>query len=176
MKIFKIIDCKNYIYIANNDGYSSSLTAYLFDGQTPEGTNKREWYKLNKIPTEILQKKPNIKANIRYELKAGYTPTDLLPQVVTKEMYDTENYDEVIGLYTYKYDEEDGGYETIDFKIEKIYERENFEFAPNIYNATVSLLTQIEYPLEAHQDKPCQLSSEQVYNLIRERVKKRNKY
>ena len=172
IKTFKVIDCENYIYIANKDKYAYELTMYLFDGKEPEKTNKREWYKLDKIPTEVLQKKPATQINKRYELKAGYTPTEMLPQIVTMEMHDTEEYDEVLGLYTYKYDMQDEGYESIDFTIETIYKRKDFEFLPNKFNANVDLLTQIEFPEEAYQDKPCQLSSEQVYALIRERVKR----
>ena len=101
---FKVIDCENYIYIAREDRYCSGMGNYLFDGQTAETTNKDKWYKLSKIPTEVLEKKPDERVNKRYELKAGYQPTELMPSVITMEMYESEEYEDVIGLYTLKYD------------------------------------------------------------------------
>lgn len=38
---FKVINCKNYIYIANEDYYGTKdLTRFRFDGEMPEKTNK----------------------------------------------------------------------------------------------------------------------------------------
>ena len=169
---FKVIDCKNYIYIANKDRWSySNLKGYLFDNKEPEETNHKDWYKLSKIPTTVSQRLPDKHINERYELKKGYKATGLMPQIITKEMYETDEFDEVLGLYTYKYDTIPGDYENVDFTIDTIYSRENFEFVPNKYNAKTDLLTQIEYPEEAYQDKPCQLDSEQMLKIIRNYVK-----
>ena len=42
----KVINCKNYIYIANEDYFGvADLTRYLFDGEVPEKTNKDRWFK-----------------------------------------------------------------------------------------------------------------------------------
>lgn len=113
-----------------------------------------------------------MQVNKRYELKAGYAATELMPSVITMEMYNTDEYDDVIGLYSLKYDTEDGGYEQIEFEISVVYSRKDFEFVPNKYYAEVDLLTQIEYPEVAYQDMPCKLSSEQMYSVIRNYVKK----
>ncbi|WP_288682255.1 hypothetical protein [uncultured Eubacterium sp.] len=166
---FKVIDCKNYIYISNNNKYYCNLSGYLFDGNKAEITNREEWYRLDKIPTVVSEKQPNKRINERYELKVGYTPNDLMPKVIIKDQID--EYEEVIGLYTYKYDSVPGNYEEIEFSIEKIYEREDFEFVPNKYNAETDLITQIEYPEEAYQDKPCRIDSSHMFELIREYVK-----
>lgn len=169
---FKVIDCVDHIYIKNVERYGGTyLDSYLFDGITPEKTNKEYWYKLKTIPKVITKKKPKQQINKRYELKSGYAATDIMPKIITMDMYNTDEYDEIIGCYSLKYDEVDGGYEEIDFTISNIYSRENFTFVPNTYNANVDLLTQIEYPEEAHQDMPCQLDSAQVFDLIRKHVK-----
>lgn len=132
----KVINCKNYIYIANEDYFGvKDLTRYLFDGEVPEKTNKDRWFKLNSIPKVIAAKQEDKRINIRYELKAGYTATELMPQIITQEMKQSEEYDEVIGLYNYKYDTIPGEYEPIEFEIKEIYAREDFEFVPNEYNA-----------------------------------------
>lgn len=167
----KVIDGKNYIYIANKDSWESNLNEYLFDNKKPEKTNKRNWYRLSKIPTTVSQKQQDKRINERYELKKGYKPTELMPQIITKEMYKTDEFEEVIGLYTYKYDTVPGGYENVDFNIDTIYSREDFEFVPNEYGASTDLLTQIEYPEEAYQDRPCRLDSEQMLKMIRNYVK-----
>lgn len=168
---FKIIDCENYIYISREDRHYSGINNFLFDGQVAEKTNRNEWYKLNKAPSEILEKKPNETINKRYELKAGYQPTELMPSIITMEMYESGEYEDVMGLYSLKYDIKEGGYEQIEFKISTIYKRKDFEFVPNKYYAETDLLTQIEYPEVAHQDFPCKLTSDQMYSIIRNYVK-----
>lgn len=169
---FKVINCKNYIYIANEDYYGAKdLTRYLFDGEVPEKTNKDNWFKLSKIPEVVSAKQPDEQVNIRYELKAGYTPTKLMPQIITKEMRDSDEYEEVMGLYTYKYDTIPGKYEPIEFEIKEIYSREDFEFVQNKYRAKTDLITQIEYPEEAYQDRPCKLDSDEMLQIIRSYVK-----
>lgn len=77
---------------------------FLFDGQVAEKTNKDKWYKLNKIPSEVLGKKPDERINKRYELKAGYQPTELMPNIITMEMYDSDEYEDIMWLYSLKYD------------------------------------------------------------------------
>lgn len=168
---FKIIDCIDYIYISKNERYNSAIDNLLFDGEKAEITNKNYWYKLPHIPKSVTVKKPNEQINKRYELKSGYAATELMPQIITMEMYNTDAYDEIIGCYSLKYDEVDGGYEDIEFTIDKIYTKKDFEFVPNTYCATVGLLTEIEYPEEVYQDMPCKLDSKQVFDLIREHVK-----
>ncbi len=171
IKKFKVIDCENYIYISRDDRYNSEMGSFLFDGQAAETTNKAKWYKLNKIPTEILEKKPDEKVNKRYEIKEGYSPTELMPGIITMDMYNSDEYDDVIGLYVLKYDTKEGGYEPIEFEISTIYKRRDFEFVPNKYCAESDLMTQIEYPEIAYQDMPCKLSSEQMFSVIRNHVK-----
>ena len=46
-----------------------------------------------------------------------------MPQIITQEMEQSEEYDEVIGLYNYKYDTIPGEYEPIEFEIKEIYSR-----------------------------------------------------
>jgi hypothetical protein len=168
---FNIIDCENYIYISRSDRWTSSMEKFLFDGEKAEETNRKNWYKLSKIPTEITEKQSDKHINKRYELKAGYVPTELMPNIITMEMYNSDEYEDVIGLYSLKYDTEDGGYEPIEFHIEKIYSRKDYEFVPNKYNAEVDLLTQIEYPEVAYQDRPCKVTHSQMFSIIRNYVK-----
>lgn len=167
---FKVIDCGSYIYISS-DEYRVKFSNYLFDGKAAEPTNKSEWYRLDRIPVEVSEKKPAERINIRYELKAGYQPTELLPSVITPEMYENGEYDDVLRLYTFTYDTKEGEFEPIDFQITTIYKREDFTFVPNKYCTETDLLTQIEYPEIAYQDFPCKISSARMYSIIRTYVK-----
>lgn len=166
----KVIDCVNYIYIKEDSRYGGYLTQYKFDGVEPIKTNKDYWYKLDKIPTTITKLKPKERINQRYELKQGFISTELMPQILEYH-YDVDTYEDIINLYNLKYDEVDGGIEDVEFKIDKIYTREDFEFVHNTYNASVDLLTQIELPNEVHQDRPCKLDSQQVFDIIVKHVK-----
>lgn len=56
-----------------------------------------------------------------------------MPKIIAKDQ--TDEYEEVMGLYAYKYDSVSGGYEDVEFNIEKIYERKDFVFVPNKYDA-----------------------------------------
>lgn len=166
---FKVINCKNYIYIANKDSWGTNINRLLFDGKMPKETNRKDWFKLDKIPDVVSEKKPDDHINTRYELKAGYTPNDMMPQVIQEDQGD--EYEEVLGAYSFKYDTVPGGYKDVEFKIDEIYEREDFTFVPNKYNAETDLITKIEYPEEVYQDKPCRISSEEMFELIRRYVK-----
>lgn len=166
---FNIIDCKNYIYIAGSNIYWKSIDYYLFDGKVAEPTNNEDWFRLDKIPTSVSEKADDKYTNQRYELKTGYTPNSMIPQSIP--LNQEEEYKEVLGLYTYKYDLVPGGYEEIEFSIKKIYEREDFTFIPNKYDADTDLITQIEYPEVAYQDKPCRIDSVHMLRIIRQYVK-----
>ena len=166
---FNIIDCKNYIYITHANGYWHNIDYYLFDGKVAEPTNNEDWFRLDKIPTSVSKKVDDKYTNQRYELKAGYTPNSMMPQSIP--LNQEEEYKEVLGLYTYKYDLVSGGYEEIEFSIKKIYEREDFTFIPNKYDADTDLITQIEYPEVAYQDKPCRIDSFHMLRIIRQYVK-----
>ena len=104
-------------------------------------------------------------------MKKGYTPSDNLPPVITMEECYNDEFEEVMGLYTKKYDELPAENEDVEFKIVEFFKKENYEFVPNTYNAEVSLLTMIEQPEFAYQEMPCKLSSEQMFEIIRIYVK-----
>lgn len=165
-----LINCINYFYIKNACSYGVSLDNFIIDGVKPEKTFKNEWYKVNTIPKEIKSKRCNKRINERYVLKDGYTASEIMPQIIYEK--DLDEYEEIINLYRLEYDEIDDGYDIINFNIIQIYERKDFEFVDNPYNAKVNIMTQIECPKEAYQDKACYVSSEQMFEIIRTHVKK----
>lgn len=169
---FEIINCVNYIYIKKeNENYSSYINSLLFDGVKAQNTNKSNWFKLDKIPSKIEKIKPKVKKNIRWELKEGYSESELMPKIISKSEYDLEEYEAIIGCYNYMYDEIDDGYEEIEFILNTIYTREDFNFIKNEYNAKVSTLTEIEQPSDLYQEFPCKLNRSQMMDIIRTHVK-----
>ena len=172
---FNVIQCKDYIYITGENtrsGYSSSNIEYLlFDGEKAEKTYKSNWFKLKQIPTLVQKKLPSIQTNVRFELKSGYIPNDLMPKVINlSTLYDSE-YEEVSGLYERKYDTEEAGYEDIPFETEVIYKKDDFEWIKAKYNSIPSLLSQIEFHPDILQEFPQVVSSEDMYSIIRNYVK-----
>lgn len=175
---FQVIQCKDYIYISEgkkekSSYYSSSsvLPNLLFDGEKAEKTYKDRWYKLSKIPTCVQKKSQDKHINIRYELKDGYTPSDLMPKVINLEsLYETE-YSEISGLYKRVYDIDEGIWEDILFEIEVIYIKDDFEWIQKKYQSSPDLISQIEFHPDLLQEVPCRISSEDMYGIIRSYVK-----
>jgi hypothetical protein len=175
VKEFKVIQCKDHIYIsekgASKGYYGSNIPSLLFDGVAPEKTYKDNWFKLSKIPEKVEKKLPDERINIRYELKEGYTPSDLMPQIINlTSLYDSE-YEEVSGLYQQKYDVKDGGFEEIEFSIEVIYKKDDFEWIKVQYASNPDLISGIEFHPDLLQEAPCKISSEEMYGVIRNYVK-----
>lgn len=170
---FSVIDCGTHVYIKKEgDRYSSSYIGDLyFDGALAEKTYKDGWYKISKIPSSIQKVKPAKDVNIRYELKAGYKPSDMMPAVIHEDsLYDSE-YEEIAGLYERRCDKEDQGFEDVEFHTNVIYKKDDFEWVKAKYSGRPDLITQIEIHPDLLQEYPQTLSSEEMYNIIRMHVK-----
>ena len=167
---FNLINCGNYYYISHKTCWGSpDIRTLKFDGEYAEATNKKEWFKILKIPTTIFQRISGKRTNQRYELLDKYKSVEGLPQVIAKDQED--EYEEILGMYEFKYDSMEDTYEPIEFKINEIYSREDFECIERPYRAETDLLTQIEFPEVAYQDKPCKVTSESLFDIIRHHVK-----
>ena len=172
MNKFSVIDCGTHIYIKDDDGsYYSSIPDLFFDGVSAEKTYKENWYKLNTIPKSVSKRLPDKRVNVRYELKAGYKTSDLMPPVINMTSLSDTEYEEVAGLYDYKCDTEDQGLEELEFEINLIYKKNDFKWLKKKYNGNSSLLSQIEIHPDILQEFPQSLSSEQMYDVIRNFVK-----
>ncbi|WGT37754.1 hypothetical protein MHB40_14505 [Lysinibacillus sp. FSL K6-0057] len=156
----------------NNEGYFyTKISDLLFDGNKLENTYDKNWFKINSIPTKIEKVKPKTKINQRYELKEGYPESELTPKVVNCSDFD-DNFDEVRGLYTYKYDEVEEGLEIVEFEINVIEEVDGeFEMKQPQFTLKYNLLDQIQTHPKLLPLKPCKLTHEQSYKIIRDFVK-----
>ncbi|MEG1725970.1 MAG: hypothetical protein RR313_11300, partial [Anaerovoracaceae bacterium] len=132
---FGVIQCKDYIYIKDETNtYSNAIPTLLFDGAKAEVTHKDGWYRLCKVPDKVERKLPDAQINVRYELKQGYAPSEMMPQVINLDRLCESEYEEASGLYERKYDTECGGYENVDFKVDVIYKKDDFDWVKTKYN------------------------------------------
>ena len=171
------IKTKDSVLISDNiDGDSyhrSRLERYLYDGNKPNNTYKKDWFKLDKLPEKIETKVEPKQINRRYELKEGFSVTDMTPKVIEESYIDDESeYYEVKGLYDLKYDTTETTYEEIDFEINIIEELdEGFEITEQKFDYKYNLLDRIQTHPVLLQNMPCELSKKETYSIIRNHVK-----
>lgn len=170
-----MIKTKTNSYISDNiknEGYHhTELSKLVIDGEQLESTYNKDWFKVKDVPTKIEKMKPAQKINQRYELKEGYPESELTPKIVqTSDFYD--KYEDVSGLYTYKYDEVEGGLEEIEFEVNVIEELDvEFEMKRVDYKPEYNFLDKLETHPILLPSKPCKLTHKQSYDIIRNHIK-----
>ena len=170
-----MIKSKSNNYISDNvknEGYfHTKIPSLIFDGIKLESTYNKDWFKISSVPTKIERMKPKQKINQRYELKEGYPESELTPKVVpSSEFYD--EYESVSGLYTYKYDEVDEGLEEVEFELNIIEELDTgFEIKEVKFQPQYNFLDKLETHPILLPMKPCKLTHQQSYNIIRNHIK-----
>jgi len=159
--------------VAGNSYFHTKLAHLYFDGELPAKTFKSDWFELKSIPIELTRKVPEREINHRYELKEGFVVTELTPQTIHERYIDEDSeYYEVKGLYTRQYETEDAGFEVVPFEIHLVEEVEgNFEITRSQYNPQYGLLDKIQTHPNLLQLKPCKLTKEETYKIIREHIK-----
>lgn len=169
-----VLDLENGVYVsdnvANKSYHSSKITSLLFDGEKATPTFKSGWYQVKDVPGKVQRKTPDKQINVRYELKSGYPETELTPKVVLENVYDEDSaYHEVSGLYQRLYDTEEGKLEDVECEF-VVYK--GGKFIKEQFKVEYNLLDQIQTPDALHPNKPCRLSGEEFYKVIREFIKK----
>lgn len=177
--ILKLIGIKtaSKFYISDNINgekyHHSRLEDFLFDGDNAETTFHEDWFQLKHRPFKIERKLPEKKINMRFELKDGFQETELTPKVINKSYIDEDSeYYEVKGLYDFKYDTVPAGFEEIPFEINIIEEIEGeFEIVKKDFDVKYNLIDRIQTHPVLLQNKPCYLTKEESYKIIRNHVK-----
>jgi hypothetical protein len=167
--------------------HQSKLENMFFDGEKPEPTFFANWVKIKKYPKTIqkLQTVPSI--NKRYELKDKELESNKLPLIIKHENMENEN---ILSLYEYKEDMQNAILVDVDCDIQIIMEVENFEVPPvinykaikrdsfsdkvfNITNKNIQhqLFDKIIFPEVMLHTRPCSISSQQLYCLVRQHIK-----
>lgn len=172
-----IIKTASKVLVSDNikgEGYfNSRIDCLYFDGEQPKNTFKKDWFEIKNVPTKIQKKRTERKVNQRYELKEGFNETELTPKVINKSYIDDDSeYYEVKGLYNYKYETEEAGFEDVEFEIHLIEELEGeFEITTSQYSPQYNLLDRIQTHSILLELKPCKLTKEETYKIIRSHVK-----
>lgn len=188
----KAIQTSDGFFVYSDD---INLQYLLFDSIKPEKTWKSDWYKVKSIDNikKIVPEKRNIAS---YILKPEYVPSDSLPSTVKQEFFlsDGDEYaseHKLYGLYEPQYKIEPETYEDIDVKTEVIAEidgalvEQKIHFPvygkyPNtdgknwsVTNSSIKLglLDELITPSILREERPCKLSSEDSYKIIRTHIK-----
>ena len=128
---FKVVVFNDGCFIANAEPYGSyndQVTSLLFDGVKATSSCKKDWYKLNKVPTTVSRLGYAKAINHRYELKE--TVTFDLPKSYSRDEFAYHNdedgwiarpeFEDVFSLYKEVYDVEPAQLEDIKFHLDVI--------------------------------------------------------
>ncbi len=165
------IQTDDKVFIKDTESYSSKIPRLIFDGEKAEKTYKDYWYSIKTLPEKIQQYSTDKYENIRYELKVGYPESELTPKVIYMSSLEEGEYEEVSGLYEKKYDIKKGELEDVEFKIDIIAKRNKFEFIKKEFEVKYNLLDELNTHPDILDEKPCYISSDQAYEIIRQYVK-----
>ena len=176
-----------------------SLDGYLINGVKPGKTFSKDWY-LTDEPKRISKKVYGENVNYRYELM-DESFSDKLPATIKREdvaeynddTYEWEWYNDMFkykSLYELKYDKQDDTEEDIPFSLEILFEVDNItepdkmsyniqktryksDGLTQITEESIShpLIDRVIYPEILLTKRPCKLSSQQTYEIIRQYVK-----
>ncbi|MBE1868631.1 MULTISPECIES: hypothetical protein [Bacillus] len=176
MKLIGIKTSNCFLVSDNIEGkryFHSQLDELLFDGKRASETYKSDWFKLDKEPRVIEKQLPAKKINHRYELKEGFQESELTPKVI-KDSYigeDSEYY-EVKGLYDLKFEEVPQQNQKIEFEMNVIEEIDGeLKLQSQNFNLNYNLLDRIQTHPMLLETKPCYLSHEESYKIIRNHIK-----
>jgi hypothetical protein len=207
------IKCKNNYYVSLEDTKSSynrysseEISAYLFDGKTPNKTFHKDWLLISGYPkkTTKMVRQPDI--NHRYELIDKSMANEKLPLVFSRDdvaYYSKENYcwifkqeyQHLQSLYSPVADSQPDKEELSEYQIEVVLEANDILASPlfdyEVYKSRWthegtrsmgadeihhSLVDQIVYPSIILPSLPCKLTSKQVYDIVRLYVKQHMNY
>ena len=201
---FKVIKFNNGCFIANSESYSSynsQVANLFFDGVKALSSCKKDWYKLDKVPTTVSQQGYAKSINHRYELKE--TVTFDLPKSYTRDEFACNlegewiarpEFEDVFSLYKEVHDVEPAQLEEVKFYLDVIAkyncdlvepnDTSSFSYLalmPGAYNTQTVKVTDksVEYVLINElttpdmfiDNTPCCLNAEHTYGIIRSYIK-----
>jgi hypothetical protein len=169
--------------------HQTALPKMFFNGKNPTGTYYPNWYYIEEYPTTIQREVRGELLNQRYELVDTTLESDKMPLVIPYE-YKSEYSSTVIeNLYRYEYDQAPNYMEDVECKIQVVCEIDNYTFPPKfeysavakvgwdekqytIKNADVrhQMLDKMIFPPVLLHNRPCKLSSKQMYDLTRQYI------
>ncbi|MEC4565449.1 hypothetical protein L8C07_05785 [Paenibacillus sp. CMAA1739] len=170
-----VIKTKDKVYISdnieNNSYHSTKIKSLIFDNADPVSTFRKDWFEVKEVPMLIQKKLPGERINSRYELKEAHYSTGL-PKVLRSSDFSEEGqYESVYGLYELKYELTEPKLTEVEFELNVIIEDSNFEIIRSDYNLQHSVLDQIITHPVLLSTRPCTLSRQESYNIVRKYIK-----
>lgn len=168
--------------------HHSKIEDLYFDGKKPTRTFARNWMKIDKIPSLVEMRITGNRTNERYELTEPDLASDKLPNVIPKEDKENYQYNILETLYEYKYDRLPDRMEPVDVEIQTVLKMDKyvepslefeaihkFNYSDAVYKITSAdvghqLFDKIIFPEVCLADRPCSLTSKQVYDVTRQHV------
>lgn len=183
-KVFEVIKTRDGYFIKDAQGF-------VFGNEKPKGTWKRDWFKIKSIGN-VKKIVPEVKTIKGYVLSDEYAQTEAMPKNVSKDFFGEEYWEhKLYSLYNPEYEVTPETTEDIDYEINVVAEIDgeliektiNFPVYgryPNLdgkkWSVTndrikLGLLDEIITPDILQQERPCELSSEDSYKIIRTHIK-----
>jgi hypothetical protein len=161
----------------------------FFNGKKPTGTYYPNWFYIEEYPTAIQREVCGECVNKRYELIDITLESDKMPLVIPYEYESQYNSTLIESLYRYTYDQEPNYMEDVECNIQVVCEIDNYSFPPKfeyraiakvgwnenqytITNVNVQhqMLDKMIFPPVLLHNRPCKLSSKQMYDLTRQYI------
>ncbi len=169
-------------YVTIDGAYSAyaqrELEALLFDGQPAKNTHRTGWMRIAGVPDKVERIVPARSFVVEFALVDGIVSSDLLPTTVGPDYFDEDGDGEspnaiYRALYREITDTTPEHIDTVECEIAVIAERDaDWELLETWAGVKHSIVDKIETHPALLQDKPCELSREDSYEIIREHVKK----
>ena len=196
MKIIAI-KTKSGIYISAKT--SRGIEDMCFDGKLPERTFKQGWFKIKKVPKKIQKEVSQDDINYRYEIKDESLINKKIKKVLKRKdvaYYEDygwiwkDEYEQLESLYELKSDKQPNIMEDVEFEIDIVIELDEIKEA-SLFSYTVQrtkwksdgtteitnrdvkhqIIDEIVFPDILLTMKPCSLTSEESYKIVRQHVK-----
>lgn len=184
-----ISDC-NAISGYDYNYHNCQIKDWYFDGKKPDSTFYRNWLRIDKYPEKIEKLCHGEYINKRYVIEDDKNITPNLPQIIPYENRNEYNESVLESIYKYEYDQAPDYFKDVDVEIEVLFETDDLTEAPiinykavrkngfseelyTITNANVEhqLFDKMIYPEIMLHEKPCKLTSKQMYDITRQYIK-----
>lgn len=198
--IIKGIETNTGVFIQKNSDYNSpDINILFFDGEKAETTNFPKWYKINQIPTKIEKLVKGKPVNYRYRIIDESLINDKIKyEFIQEEVADYKDYEwiwkdefsNLKRLYNLIWDISKDTLEECEFEYIKLLQIDNlpdltkFQYSAQLgqwrhesmgfiteKNIIQQDLDRIIFPEPLLPLRPCKLSSQQSYQLVREYIK-----
>ncbi|WP_241639962.1 hypothetical protein [Rosenbergiella epipactidis] len=184
-----ITDCKA------KEGYyrnyhNSVIKSLVFDGSKATETFYEHWFEIPSFPKKIEKVISGDRSNLRFELKNPELESENLPMTIPYDDRDLVDDEAREALYNFKFDLVPDYLRNYDCDLVLLCEVDNFRDAPSFNypaikkfdfsdkkytvtnkNVRHSLIDLIVTPEPLRANSPCEISSKEVYDLVRQHVK-----